>query len=153
MLNDNVINQVLPNKPLTMFREAISHSRFHRLWAFLTRSCFCLSDLDETLKDCPVEASHYAGIKTVNIEKIHGTQGKSDEFDAEFNPIQERSRSRWMGIALQKLLGYDLPPVDLVQVNDFYYVRDGHHRISVSRALGQKYIEAEVTILRLQQRF
>jgi len=27
-----------------------------------------------------------------------------------------------------------------------YFVRDGHHRISVARALGQAYIDAEVTV-------
>jgi hypothetical protein len=39
-----------------------------------------------------------------------------------------------------------LPPVVLVQVGDVYFVRDGHHRISVARALGQLDIEAEVTV-------
>jgi hypothetical protein len=39
----------------------------------------------------------------------------------------------------------------LMQVNDVYYVRDGHHRISVSRAMGQDFIDAEVTILRLSE--
>jgi hypothetical protein len=27
-----------------------------------------------------------------------------------------------------------LPPVQLIQVGGIYYVRDGHHRVSVSRA-------------------
>jgi ParB-like chromosome segregation protein Spo0J len=33
-------------------------------------------------------------------------------------------------------------------VGDTYYVRDGHHRISVARVLGQQYIDARVTIWR-----
>ncbi len=152
MMSDTLIPQrISSEKPLTMFNQAFQHGWFHRLWARLTRSCFCLRDLAETLKTCRVEASHYAGIKTINIDRIHGTLGKADEFDAEFNPTQERSRSRWMGIALEKLRGRDLPPVELVQIDDSYYVRDGHHRISVSRAMGQSFIEAEVTIMKLQQ--
>ena len=39
-----------------------------------------------------------------------------------------------------------MPPVELVQVRDAYFVRDGHHRISVARALGQRDIEAEVMV-------
>jgi uncharacterized protein (DUF1015 family) len=35
--------------------------------------------------------------------------------------------------------------VVLIQVGDVYFVRDGHHRISVARALGQEELEAEVT--------
>jgi hypothetical protein len=34
----------------------------------------------------------------------------------------------------------------LIRVGDEYYVRDGHHRISVSRALGLATIVAEVTV-------
>ena len=37
------------------------------------------------------------------------------------------------------------PPVELIQVGDLYFVRDGHHRISVARAMGQEAIEAKVT--------
>jgi hypothetical protein len=152
MLNDSLIPQSVPaGKPLTLFQETFTHGWFHRLWAKLTRRCFCLLDLDQTLEISPVESSSYAGLKTVRIDRIQGTQGKVDEFDAEFNPTQERSRSRWMGVALEKLRGRDLPPVDLVQVGEVYYVRDGHHRISVSRAMGQSFIDAEVTILRLHE--
>jgi hypothetical protein len=66
-----------------------------------------------------------------------------------FYPTQERSRTRWMGIALEKLPGRDLPPVELIQIGDSYYVRDGHHRISVSRAMGQDFIDAEITVMEL----
>jgi hypothetical protein len=40
-----------------------------------------------------------------------------------------------------------LTPVELIQVGDVYFVRDGHHRISVAQAMGQKAIDAEVTVL------
>ena len=42
--------------------------------------------------------------------------------------------------------GRCLPPVALIQVGDHYFVRDGHHRISVARALGQLAIEATVEV-------
>jgi hypothetical protein len=139
------------SQPIAMFNHALREGWLHRLWANLCHRCLCLEDLDETLKSSEVADSHYAGVMTVAIDRIGGTEGKADEFDAEFNPIQERSRSRWVEIALQKLRGRDLPPVDLVQLDGTYYVRDGHHRISVSRAMGQSYIDAQVTIMHLQQ--
>jgi len=37
-----------------------------------------------------------------------------------------------------------LPPVELIRTGGIYFVRDGHHRISVARALGEAYIDAEV---------
>jgi hypothetical protein len=42
-----------------------------------------------------------------------------------------------------------LPPVALVQIGDFYFVLDGHHRISVAQAYGQRDIEARVTAWRV----
>lgn len=152
MINDTIISQNNPaEKSLMKFRTMIVHGLLHRLWAKLTHQQFRLLDLDETMKGHPAEASYFAGLKTVSLDHIRGTIGKADEFDAEFNPTQERSRTRWMGIALEKLRGHDLPPVELIEVNGIYYVRDGHHRISVSRAMGQAYIDAEVTIMQLRQ--
>jgi hypothetical protein len=46
-------------------------------------------------------------------------------------------------------MGMSMPPVELVQVKDAYFVRDGHHRISVARAMGQRDIEAEVMVWHL----
>lgn len=152
MINDTTISQNIPaGKPLTMFRKMLALGSLHRLWANLTHQEFRLLDLDETMKGHPVEAGHFAGIKTVSIDRIRGTQGKTDEFDSEFNPTQERSRTRWIGIASEILRGRHLPLVELIEVNGVYYVRDGHHRISVSRAMGQAYIDAEITILQLRQ--
>jgi hypothetical protein len=50
-----------------------------------------------------------------------------------------------VNIAAAWEMGTPLPPVKLIQIGDLYFVRDGHHRISVARAMGQEAIEAEVT--------
>jgi hypothetical protein len=151
-MSDTTIPKTIPSvTSLNMFNQSLHQGWLRRFWAKLTRRCFCLEDLDETIKCCPVESSHYLGHKTVNIDNIRGTQGKADEFDRGFYPTQERSRTRWIGIALEKLRGRDLPPVELIQIGNNYYVRDGHHRISVSRAMGQDFVDAEVTIMQLRQ--
>ena len=61
-----------------------------------------------------------------------------------FHPIKEASRERWVNMAMAYLSRLPLPPVELVQIGNVYFVRDGHHRISVSRAFGQASIDAEV---------
>jgi hypothetical protein len=45
-----------------------------------------------------------------------------------------------------------LPPVDLIELGDVYFVNDGHHRISVAKMLGQREIEAQVTVWRKADR-
>jgi len=138
--------------PLRLFQEMFTRGSLRQLWAKLTHQNFSLLDLAETLKGHPVEASHYAGLRSVRIDHIRGTQSRANEFDAEFNPTQECSRNRWTSIAMEKLHGHDLPPVELIQIDDIYYVRDGHHRISVSQAMGQTYIDAEVINMKLRNR-
>ncbi len=83
-------------------------------------------------------------IVTVPLHQIKGSLDRSEDFDASFNPLHERSRSRWVSILTAVRSNIPLPPVDLVRVGDTYYVQDGHHRISVAHALDQQAIEAHI---------
>jgi hypothetical protein len=44
--------------------------------------------------------------------------------------------------------GAELPPIDVYRVGEEHYLRDGHHRVSVARALGTESIDADVVELR-----
>jgi hypothetical protein len=83
-------------------------------------------------------------IISVPIRQIKGSLGRSDDFDLNFYPLHERSRSRWVSILTAILAGTSMPAIELVQVGSDYYVQDGHHRISVARSLGQEAIEARI---------
>ncbi len=139
-------------KAVPLFWRCFQNGLLYRLWARFTHRPARLLELEETLDSAGVKNSHYAGRRAVEIEHIRGTQGKSDDFDATFHPIKESSRSRWLSIAMERLCGRELPPVDLVEVDGVYYVRDGHHRISVARTLGQAYIDAEIISMTLNRR-
>jgi len=145
MIQNAQMNQVNTNQAVALFWQTSSRGWSYRLWARLTRRSTRLLDLEDTLQCNQVKNSTYAGLKAVCIACIKGTLGKSDVFDSAFHPVNESSRSRWLGIALENLRGRVLPPVELVDVNGTYYVRDGHHRISAASSLGQDYIEAEIT--------
>ena len=54
-------------------------------------------------------------------------------------------RERWDRIALAQRRGEALPPITVYRVGGVHFVEDGHHRVSVARALGQTTIEAYVT--------
>ncbi len=54
---------------------------------------------------------------------------------------------RWQQIAFLCLTHQPLPPVELIRIQERFFVRDGHHRISVARSLGQTAIDAEITEL------
>ena len=109
------------------------------------RRATSLIELNVYLRHRRVLGSHHAGIKSVSIDEIVGSEGKSEDFDRSFNARYDRTRTRWMNIAKARLVGRELPPVELIQIERSYFVRDGHHRISVAKALGEDYIDAQVT--------
>jgi hypothetical protein len=126
-----------------LFNTALATGRQRAFWARLTRRPTQLQRLSEVLWRA---GGHYAGRSTVEIANIRGSEGRANGFDDQFNPLSDAVRHRWQRVASALVDGLRLDPVVLIQVGDDYFVRDGHHRISVTRALGQVVIEAEVTV-------
>ncbi len=90
-------------------------------------------------------SEHSAGTAVVPLDAIVGTVDRGRDFDRSFRPTTGRVRSRWEHIAAAMRRGEAMPPVDLVRIGQIYFVRDGHHRVSVARALGRDDIDARVT--------
>jgi hypothetical protein len=88
------------------------------------------------------------GLRQVPLDDIVGSVDRTTGFDRRFRPTSEMSRRRFERIAAAVRRGEHLPPVDLLQVGDVYFVQDGHHRVAVYRALGHDSIEARVTLVR-----
>ena len=123
------------------FNYAYGHGRLNQLLAKIFGKEIHL----QTLASQPVESNHPTShIVTVPIQQIKGSLGRGEDFDANFNPLNERSRSRWVSIATAVRMGTPIPAVELVQVGSTYYVRDGHHRISVACSMDQEAIEARI---------
>lgn len=117
-----------------------------QLWTALIGEASHLLDLGAIEAHYATGDRWYGGCRTVPLRQIRGSEGRYREFDISFRPLQSHSAARWKSIAAARRMGVALPPVELIQVGDVYFVRDGHHRISVARALGQTEIEAKVTV-------
>jgi hypothetical protein len=87
----------------------------------------------------------YRGRTTVELSRIVGSAGKHDYFDEGFMPLRSLSRERWKRIDRAFRLGHDVPPVTLYKLGGLYFVKDGHHRVSVARFHGAEWIDANVT--------
>lgn len=131
---------------LQLYRVAHNRGLMRRMRSALSGRPHRLLDLATVQATCDVRNRHYAGIQTVPIRQIRGSEGRCEDFDADFHPLRTHNKDRWLGIAVAQQMGHTMPPVQLIRVGDVYFVRDGHHRISVARALGQEEIEAEVTV-------
>ncbi len=103
------------------------------------------SNLLKVLAHQPEAANRRTGATLdIPINQIVGSVSRSQDFDAHFKPLQIHDRERWISVAAARRSGVILPAVELVRGDDGYYVRDGHHRISVAKAMGQVVIEARI---------
>jgi hypothetical protein len=89
------------------------------------------------------------GVRAVELGTIVGSTepDKVRAFDARFRP-PAWTAGRWQGIWLARRRGAALPPIEVFRLGGDHYVRDGHHRVSVARALGETSIDADVVELR-----
>ncbi|MEA2508788.1 MAG: hypothetical protein QOG21_870 [Actinomycetota bacterium] len=92
-----------------------------------------------------IQAETYLGVHTIPIDSIVGSFDRTRDFDRRFRPTSNRARSRWEKIDEAQRRGESMPPIDVYRVGDLHFVRDGHHRVSVTAALGYDVIEAHVT--------
>jgi hypothetical protein len=99
---------------------------------------------EEVVEALGVTGREDHGLQVVPLDAIVGTVDRAADFDRGFRPTSPRLRSRWERIAAAQRRGESLPPISLYQVGDLYFVRDGHHRVSVAKSLGRHDIDAYV---------
>lgn len=144
--------QAHTNNPLSqrraliqMFNRAASQAKRRRFLARLLGRSTELQALQSLNKHANGQV---LGVQIVSLGDIVGSEGRCHDFDNQFWPLQEHDRDRWVNIAQVMRSKKGLPPVQLIHTDAGYFVRDGNHRISVARALGQAAIEAEVICYR-----
>jgi hypothetical protein len=120
---------------------------FGRISACLQRDAASdgLLCFDEVRELPRASARVYRGMSTVPVAQIGGSVGRCLEFDRDFMPARASVEERWKRIDRAYHRGEELPPVNLYKVGGFYFVLDGHHRVSVARYHGVEWIDAGVT--------
>lgn len=86
------------------------------------------------------------GERVVPVDDIVGTaDSRAKFFDRKFRPTSDRVRPRFERVYAARLTNRGVPPVELYQVGDRYFVSDGHHRVAVARAMREPSVSANVT--------
>lgn len=123
-------------------------ARYKRWWARLrgrSRDLLWLGDMERCYNVLDYRALE---IGDVRVSLIQGSHNQSRTYyDVDWLPLTSRLETRWVSVASLMLRDVTrVQPVDLVQVEDVYYVVDGHHRVSAARALGYLYLSADVVV-------
>lgn len=84
-------------------------------------------------------------LEEIPLDAIVGSVGRYKDFTRSFLPKIDSDEQRWANVQAVAKGMAGLPPIDVYQIGDVYFVSDGNHRVSVARQMGSKYIEAYVT--------
>ncbi|MCI0713317.1 MAG: hypothetical protein L0154_24385 [Chloroflexi bacterium] len=103
-----------------------------------------LTSFERALEDVRVKQIIDRGVQTIAVDQIGGSYTDNRSFDADFRPAHKAVEYRWVRVRQAHYEDVLLPAIAVYQVGDTYFVEDGHHRVSVARAIGQTYIDAHV---------
>lgn len=134
------------------FNKARNMAVFADIQNFLNPDKNNLLSFNEVKKILKPKNEVYAGMQTVPIEKIVGSEGRYRDFNNHFLPRTNSMRQRWERVDEAHLSDISLPPILLYEIGGLYFVRDGNHRVSVAKAQGVSYIDAEVISLKSEIR-
>jgi hypothetical protein len=145
-----MIAQINPEtQAMVDFGRARRRALIRRLGNAMRKDDFSLPAFEEVRRSLGVRNRlPLARTEAVEVEKIIGSVGRSNDFDACFLPVRPDVSSRWESVDSAFQRGKELPPVSLYKMGDAYFVNDGNHRVSVARYHGIESIDAEVVTFR-----
>ncbi len=83
------------------------------------------------------------GLQEIPLSAIVGSVGRYRDFNRNFLPRVDSDKSRWAGVKAAQV-EQGLPPIEVYQIGEAFFVLDGNHRVSVAREMGNETIEAYV---------
>jgi nucleotide-binding universal stress UspA family protein len=127
------------------FRRARSQAAIKDILARFTGQSVNLLSFEDVRKKLKAHGSSERGLQDIPLSAIIGSVNRYEDFTRDFLPRGSIVPDRWarIEIATQDMLGLDA--IEVYQIGDAYFVKDGNHRVSVARQMGASHIQAYVT--------
>jgi nucleotide-binding universal stress UspA family protein len=142
----------MPDLPIPDYGSAISdfqrarqQAALEAILARLTGRSVDLLSYDEVRQKLKAREASVRELKEIPIDAIVGSVGRYQDFTRGFLPKHDSDADRWAQVYVAVDAQSGLPPIEAYQLGDAYFVRDGHHRVSVARQLGATHVQAYVT--------
>ncbi|OHD54929.1 MAG: hypothetical protein A2Y33_02960 [Spirochaetes bacterium GWF1_51_8] len=119
------------------YEEKVPHSKKRKK----SQRLLTLVELERAVKPQSVSKMKF---KNVEVEKIIGTENRGEDFGEDFLPLHEWMDERWLRVKEVWASGEQMDPIQLVEYGGYYFVRDGHHRVSIAKAEKMKKVYAGV---------
>jgi nucleotide-binding universal stress UspA family protein len=127
------------------FRRARRRAALEVILSRLTGKSTDLLPYEQVSQMLKVTESEPRGLQEIPLDAIVGSVGRYTDFTRSFLPRRDVSQERWARVEMAASDPRGLPPIDVYQIGQVYFVADGNHRVSVARRLGAKSILAHVT--------
>jgi nucleotide-binding universal stress UspA family protein len=126
------------------FRRARQQAALQEVMARFTGRSVDLLSFEDVRHKLKATAMADRGLQEIPIAAIVGTVGRYTDFTRSFLPRSSIDEARWAHV-MTGSASSGLAPIDVYKIGGAYFVNDGHHRVSVARALGADTISAYVT--------
>jgi len=84
-------------------------------------------------------------MRMIRLDHVVGSVGRYQDFDRAFLPLNPAVRRHTEDIQRVMMGPTGVPPIEVYQLGDVYFVRDGNHRVAAALAQGMDAIEACVS--------
>ncbi len=128
------------------FRRARQKAALQEIMARLTGKSTALLSYEEVARQLRAAGQAARGLRDIPLDAIVGSVGRHVDFTRNFLPRQDSDEQRWADVktAVADPRRGGLPPIEVYQIGEAYFVLDGNHRVSVARQMGATTIDAYV---------
>lgn len=130
------------------FQRARRQAGLQELLARLRGKSTALLSYEEVRHKLKAEGSASRGLQEIPLDAIVGSVGRYTDFTRGFLPRDAVDQTRWARVSAAAAGLAGLPPIEVYQIGQVYFVLDGNHRVSVAGQLGATHIQAYVTEVR-----
>jgi nucleotide-binding universal stress UspA family protein len=128
------------------FHDARRKASIQEILARLAGKSSELLSYEEVAEKLKLNVRTERGVHDIPLKAIIGSVGRYTEFSRNFLPLKNGDQQRWARVkaAVDDPESSGLPPIEVYQVGEVYFVLDGNHRVSVARQEGFEFISAHV---------
>jgi nucleotide-binding universal stress UspA family protein len=130
------------------FRRARQRAAMKEILARLTGEPTQLLSYDEVRRRLRAQNRVPRGLREIQLDAIIGSVNRYNDFTRDFLPRANVQPGRWARVEVASASGAGVPPIEVYQIGEVYFVSDGNHRVSVARQFGSPTIQAYVTEIR-----
>ncbi len=127
------------------FRSARQKAALQEVIARITGNSTELLSYNDVRQKLKAQVSPITVLKEIPLDAIIGSVNRYQDFSRDFLPGKNIDEERWTKVELANYGSAGLPPIEVYQIDEVYFVSDGNHRVSVAKQLGSAQIQAYVT--------